>query len=130
MESKADWDAANRQALQAIHWALYGVLVRGAAMENSPPSPYGRTVDAVARMGFYLGQIAEFDRIEARLDAFKVRLSGGYPGVLSASQNTDARRQDLISGSEGEPPFGGGCLEDPDGLRADAVHGQQFPPVQ
>jgi hypothetical protein len=115
MESKEDWDAANRRALEAIHWALWGVLVRGTAMENSPPSPYGRTVDAVARRGFYMGRLAEFERIEARLDAFKVRLSAGYPGppAPSFSAAPSSSGTTASSGRKGESPFGGSFLEDP-----------------
>ncbi|MGN7150281.1 hypothetical protein ACTHQ6_14960 [Arthrobacter sp. SAFR-179] len=81
MESEADWDAANRQALEVIRWTLWGALARWATTENGPPSSYGRTVDAVARKGFYLGQLEDIARIQARIDVLKVRLSAGYPGT-------------------------------------------------
>lgn len=81
MESDADRDAENTRAFEEIRWGLYGVLARGAAMKDSPPSPYGRTVDAVARKGFYIARLAELARIEARIDALHARLSAEYPGT-------------------------------------------------
>lgn len=84
MESDASWDAENRRAFEEIRRALYGVLARGVATEDSPPSPRGRTVDAVARKGFYVARLAELARIEARIDALKARLSLENPGTAPA----------------------------------------------
>lgn len=131
MGSKADWETEHRKALEAILRALYGALVRDAAAENSPPSAYGRTVDAVARKGFNLAQLAEYVRIQARIEAVKVTLYAGYPGTPDpVPPAPSSPGNGHTSGPEGEPALGGGRLKDPDGLRADAVHCQQLQAAQ
>lgn len=128
MGSKADWETEHRKALEAILRALYGALVRDAAAENSPPSAYGRTVDAVARKGFNLAQLAEYVRIQARIEAVKVTLYAGYPGTPDpVPPAPSSPGNGHTSGLEGVPALQSGRVEEPNELRADAVHGHQFP---
>jgi hypothetical protein len=84
MESRTEWDTENRRALAAILWTVCLLEARCAAAEASPPSPYGRSVDAVAGQGFYLAILEEFARLQARIDALKARMAGGYPGTPSS----------------------------------------------
>jgi len=82
MESKAEWDAENRRTLEALRRRLFGIVARSAAAGECAPSPYGRVVDAVARKGFYAGQLAEFVGLQNQIEALKLRLSIGYSGAL------------------------------------------------
>jgi hypothetical protein len=130
MGSKAGWDAENRKALELIHWTLCVLQARCAATEASPPSPYGRSVDAVAAQGFYLAILEEFARLQARIDALKVRVGAGYPATPAPDTLAHSTPNHAsTSGREGESALGGGCLN-PHGLGADAVHGQQLPAAQ